>query len=509
MYACSGILFNHESERRGATFVTRKITLGLGKILAGEEEELVLGNLEALRDWGHAEDYVRGMWMMLQQETADDYVLATNETHSVREFVEKVFRHRGILLRWEGEGVNEKGIDTVTGKALVRVSERYFRPAEVDLLLGDPSKAREQMGWRPQVSFDELVCRMVQHDVPAHLTREGVLHAPESKVILVTGGTGLVGHGVQAVLDGTAIGDAPRWFRRQENEVWVFVSSKDADLTDMASTRKLFVKHRPTHCLHLAARVGGLFRNMRQPLDFFVDNMRMNMNVLAACDEFGVERCVSCLSTCIFPDKVEYPITEAVLHDGAPHHSNAAYAHAKRMVDVLNQSYAKQKNRRFTSVVPTNIYGPHDNFHLEDAHVIPALIHKCILAKQAGDEEFVVFGSGRPLRQFIHSHDLGRLMIWAVRQYDDVEEPVIFSVDPSMEVSIGDVAKAIAAAVGFQGKLVFDTSKADGQLRKTADNSKLRRLLEAASLQFDFVNIRDGIDNAVQWMVDNFETARK
>lgn len=164
MYACSGILFNHESERRGETFVTRKITIGIGKILRGESDCIYIGNLDAKRDWGHAKDYVRGIWMILQPDTPDDYVLSTNECHSVREFIEKAFSYVNITIRWEGEGVNEVGIDDQSGKVLVRIAERYFRPAEVELLLGDSTKARETLGWKPEISFDELVKLMVDHD---------------------------------------------------------------------------------------------------------------------------------------------------------------------------------------------------------------------------------------------------------------------------------------------------------------------------------------------------------
>lgn len=165
MYACNGILFNHESPYRGETFVTRKITRAAAKIKLGLQEKIYLGNLNAQRDWGHAKDYVYGMWLMMQQEKAEDYVLATGETHPVREFVEKAFGHAGIELRWEGEGVNEKGIDTATNKTLVEVDEKYFRPTEVDLLLGDSTKAREELGWKPTYSFDDLVKEMVEADL--------------------------------------------------------------------------------------------------------------------------------------------------------------------------------------------------------------------------------------------------------------------------------------------------------------------------------------------------------
>ena len=166
MFAVNGILFNHESERRGETFVTRKITLAAARIAAGEQDKLYLGNLSALRDWGYARDYVECMWLMLQHDTPEDFVIATGEQHSVREFTERAFHEVGIDLRWEGEGVEEHGIDIATGRILVEVDPKYFRPAEVETLLGDPTKAQDLLGWNPsKTSFEELVRIMVRHDV--------------------------------------------------------------------------------------------------------------------------------------------------------------------------------------------------------------------------------------------------------------------------------------------------------------------------------------------------------
>jgi GDPmannose 4,6-dehydratase len=164
MHASAGILFNHESPIRGETFVTRKITRAVASIECGLQQKLFLGNLDALRDWGHARDFVEGMWLMLQQDTPDDYVLATGESHSVREFVEKAFSHIGRAVVWRGRGVEEKGVDKSTGEVLVEVDPRYFRPTEVDSLLGDPSKARAKLGWRHKTSFDTLVADMVEAD---------------------------------------------------------------------------------------------------------------------------------------------------------------------------------------------------------------------------------------------------------------------------------------------------------------------------------------------------------
>jgi len=165
IHASSGILFNHESPRRGETFVTRKVVIGLSKVKSGLLDCVQLGNLNAKRDWGHAKDFVDAMWLMLQQDEPDDYVIATEEQHSVREFVEKCAPYFGMDIRWEGEGLDEVGIDTVSDKVVIRVSEKYFRPSEVDTLIGDSSKAREKLGWEPKISFDELVRDMCLNEL--------------------------------------------------------------------------------------------------------------------------------------------------------------------------------------------------------------------------------------------------------------------------------------------------------------------------------------------------------
>lgn len=165
LYACSGILFNHESERRGKEFVTRKITDAVARIKLGVQDFLELGNMDSKRDWGHSKDYVKAMWLMLQQEQPDDYVIATNETRTVREFVEIAFNHVGIIVEWQGSGIDEIGFDKTSGKTIVKINAKFFRPAEVDILLGDPSKAEEVLGWKREIPFAKLVERMVSNDL--------------------------------------------------------------------------------------------------------------------------------------------------------------------------------------------------------------------------------------------------------------------------------------------------------------------------------------------------------
>ncbi|RLN46848.1 hypothetical protein BBJ29_005822 [Phytophthora kernoviae] len=297
------------------------------------------------------------------------------------------------------------------------------------------------------------------------------------RVVLVTGGTGLVGRALQDVVAADP----------SDQDEWHFVGSKDADLRDAAQTKALFERLKPSHVLHLAALVGGLFHNLSRKVDFFRENMAINDSVLQCCQQFGVQKLVSCLSTCVFPAETSYPLDETMLHNGRAHASNEGYAMAKRLIDTLNRCYADQFECNFTSVIPTNIYGPYDNFNIDDGHVVPGLIHKCYVAKRDGTP-LTIWGSGKPLRQFISSHDVARLMLWTLDHYDSVE-PLILSVGEEDEVSIGDIAREIAAAMDFRGEIVFDTSKADGQFKKTASNIKLCRLLP----DFQFTPIAKGL----------------
>ena len=315
------------------------------------------------------------------------------------------------------------------------------------------------------------------------------------RIVLVTGGTGLVGKGIESFIAGDSVA--------QEEEEYIFLSSKDCDLRVKESTRATFEKYKPTHVIHLAAMVGGLFKNMKYKVEFYRENTIINDNVMECCKEFGVVKLVSCLSTCIFPDKTSYPIDESMIHNGAPHISNEGYAYAKRMIDVLNRCYHEEYGCNFTSIIPTNIYGPHDNFNIEDGHVIPGLIHKCHLAQQ-NNTDFVIWGSGSPLRQFIYSVDLAALTIWTMREYNSIE-PIILSVPEEDEVSIAHVAQCVAKSMDFKGNVVFDTSKADGQFKKTASNDKLKAL----NPNFQFTPIEEGIDKACKWFKENYEIARK
>jgi GDP-L-fucose synthase len=249
--------------------------------------------------------------------------------------------------------------------------------------------------------------------------------------------------------------------------------------------------------------VGGLFRNLTYKVEFYRENVLINDNVMECCRDFKVVKLVSCLSTCIFPDKTTYPIDETMVHDGPPHSSNAGYAYAKRMIDVMNKAYNEQYGCNFTSIIPTNIYGPHDNFSIIDGHVIPGLIHKTYLAKKNGTD-LTIWGTGKPLRQFIYSRDLAKLTVWVMRQYHS-PEPIILSVGEEDEVSIEHVARNVATAMNFQGEVVFDTTKSDGQFKKTASNKKLKELYP----DFQFTPIEQGLKESCEWFEANYETARK
>ena len=313
------------------------------------------------------------------------------------------------------------------------------------------------------------------------------------KHVLVTGGSGLVGKAIENISLDT----------QYSNYHFHYVSSSMCDLTCKIQTEKLFSTIKPTYVIHLAARVGGLFRNMREKVEMLEDNVAINLNVLSMCHAFNVEKCVSCLSTCIFPDKTTYPIDETMLHDGAPHNSNDAYAYAKRLVDVQSRAYREQYGRNFITVVPTNIYGPHDNYSLDDGHVIPSLIHKCYIATRDG-KPLKLIGSGSALRQFIYSDDLARLMIWALENYND-SSPIILSPNPESDVEIRDVASLIAKSFGNKNGVHITHTGNDGQHRKTANNAKLMSRIG----DFNFTSMEDGIKKSVAWFIKNYDISRK
>lgn len=312
------------------------------------------------------------------------------------------------------------------------------------------------------------------------------------EIVLITGGSGLVGQGIKSIESNYL-----------NKYIFIYLSSSDCDLENYSNTLDYFKKTKPDYVIHLAAYVGGLFKNMNSKVDMLEKNILINLNVLKASHEIKVKKLIGCLSTCIFPDLTTYPINETMLHNGPPHFSNDAYAYAKRLLEIQCKAYREQYSDNFVCVIPTNIYGPYDNFNLDDAHVIPALIHKCWLAKKES-KPFIIAGTGNPLRQFIYSEDLAKLIIWVLELYDS-NESIILSVGESEEISIGNVAELIAKKFDYLDNISFDKSKSDGQYKKTADNSKLMNLID----NFKFTKIEDGINKTIDWFIKNYDNCRK
>ncbi len=300
--------------------------------------------------------------------------------------------------------------------------------------------------------------------------------------ILITGGSGLVGS--------QFVGDE-----------YIKPTSKDFNLIDSTQVNNMLLNKDINSLIHCAAKVGGLGSNMNYKGEFFYQNIMMNTNVIESARINGVENLVVFLSTCVFPDNVEYPLTESKIHLGPPHFSNDAYAYSKRMADVQVRSYKEQYGLNYKCVIPTNIYGINDNFNLENGHVIPSLIHKCYLAKE-NNTEFKVWGSGKPLREFISNKDVAELSKWVLNNYTE-SEPIILST--SEEVSIRDVVDIIVEIMNFKGKVIFDDSKPDGQFRKPSDNSKIKSYLP----DFKFTPLYDGLKETIEWFEKNYNFIRK
>jgi GDP-L-fucose synthase len=302
---------------------------------------------------------------------------------------------------------------------------------------------------------------------------------------LVTGANGLVGYAIRKL-------DLPNF---------KYVTHEDADLTDFGKTKFIFEKVKPTRVIHLAAVVGGIGSNIIHSGGYFRNNVMINTNVLECSRICGVRKLISFMSTCVFPDKCNYPLNEKDIHNGPPHPSNFGYAYAKRMLEVQSSAYRKEWGCDYIVVIPTNVYGPNDNFSLEDGHVVSSLIHKCYLAMN-NNTDLVVWGTGRPLREMVYSKDIAKLATWALENYCE-EEPIILST--GLETSIMDIVGFIVSKMGFKGKVLFDTTKPDGQFRKPSDTSKLRKYLPA----FEFTSVEKGIEETVAWFVCNYPKIRK
>lgn len=300
--------------------------------------------------------------------------------------------------------------------------------------------------------------------------------------ILVTGGYGLVGS--------EFIGDN-----------YVKPSSKEVDLRITTEVNDLISQNNFEGVIHCAGKVGGVGGNMKYKGEFFYDNLMMNTNIIESARLFGVKNLVSFLSTCVFPNNIDYPLTEKKIHLGPPHFSNDAYAYAKRMADVQIRAYREQYGLNYKSVIPTNIYGPNDNYNIQNGHVIPSLVHKCFLARE-NKTDFKIWGTGKPLREFIFSKDVAKLTEWVLDHYEE-NEPIILST--SDEISIENVVGMIVEIMNFKGNVIYDTSKPEGQFRKPSDNHKIKHYLP----NFEFTPFYDGLKETIEYFEKNYNVIRK
>lgn len=296
---------------------------------------------------------------------------------------------------------------------------------------------------------------------------------------LITGGTGLIG---SAFKSGIKV-------------------NSTIDLRDPKKTENLISIHMPDVVIHTAARVGGLGANLKYPAEFFIDNIRMNANVIDACHKYGVKKLVVFLSTCIFPDDVEYPIDETKIELGPPHYSNYAYAYAKRMAEIQIRAYNQQYGTKYFSVIPCNLYGPNDNFNIENGHVIPTLIHKCYLAKKNGTP-FEIWGDGTPLREFLFSEDVAEILDVLVDKYENTTPIIISNTD---QYAIKDAVELIVKYMEFSGEIKWLKEKPNGQFRKPSSNKKLLNVIG----DYKFTPLEEGIKKTVEWFNKNYEIARK
>ena len=302
--------------------------------------------------------------------------------------------------------------------------------------------------------------------------------------ILITGGSGMVGCALKNLIPSA-----------------LFIDSKRYNLREQIDVNFLFSSEKPDYVIHLAAKVGGVKANSENLGSFYYDNIMINTNVLEAARRYKVKKVLSFLSTCIYPDKVTYPLTEEQIHNGPPHSSNYAYAYAKRMLDIQSQAYRDQYNCNFVTVVPNNLFGEHDNFDLENSHLIPAIIRKVYEAKKK-NQDVILWGDGKPLREFTYAKDLAKIVLLLLNKYNG-REPI--NVGNTKEYSVKNVAERIAKIINFDGNIIWDTSKTKGQHRKPSDNS---RLLKLNWTKTNYTPFDEALGNTCKWFIDNYPNVR-
>jgi GDP-L-fucose synthase len=297
---------------------------------------------------------------------------------------------------------------------------------------------------------------------------------------LITGGNGLIG---------------------SEFKEGIKILRNEFNLIDSVQVKKMYEQYRPDYVIHTAAKVGGVGANMNYKGEFFYENIMMNTNIIHYAKEYNVKKVLSFLSTCVFPDNIDYPLTEQKIHIGPPHSSNDAYAYAKRMVDIHTKSYNQQYGTKYFCVIPTNVYGPKDNYNLENGHVLPSIIHKCYKAI-VEKKSLTLWGDGKPLREFIFSKDISKICDYLIDTYDETE-PIILST--SDEISIKDLANMVTKIMGYKKEIIWDTTKPSGQYRKPSDNSKLKSLIG----DFEFTSLYNGLEETIEYFLANYEKVRK
>ena len=486
IHASNGILFNHESPLRGETFVTRKVTRAVAAIAHGLQKKLYVGNLDARRDWGHARDYVEGMWMIVQQEQPDDYVLATGEDHSVRELIELAFSVVGLEIGWRGEGNEEVGFDRRTQEVLIEIDPQYFRRTEVDQLVGDPTKARTKLGWKHRVGFDELVKEMVMNDMTLVETQHERLNMAQPRSsfglsgrrVWVAGHRGMVGSAVVRRLE-------------VENCEILTVDRKEVDLRRQADVGGWMAAQKPEVVILAAATVGGILANNARPAEFLYDNLAIETNIIEAAYRTNVAKLLFLGSSCIYPRLAPQPMREDALLTGPLEPTNQWYAIAKITGIMLCRAYRRQYGCDFISAMPTNLYGGGDNFDLASSHVIPALIAKADAAKRDKANKLTVWGTGTPRREFMYVDDLADALIFLIEHYTGEDH---VNVGVGYDLTIRELAEIIARIVGFEGRMVFDASRPDGTPRKLMDSSVLLEMGWRPKTDFE-----SGLNKTYQW----------